>query len=134
VKRGVGAGLAALVARTQTRGRTRRRGLRPGDSPGMGELLAGSERPRTWAASRGIAPADDPGSLPELDHNLERWQAEPGSHFLGNETGLYLGTVIVRHVPGARWQAWPNGHPVVRLLSARAPTLAPSGHSYPLDR
>jgi hypothetical protein len=38
---------------------------------------------------------------------------------LGNEIGLYLGTVIVRNVLGARWHAWPNGHPVVRLHSGR---------------
>jgi hypothetical protein len=36
---------------------------------------------------------------------------------LETDGGLYLGTVIVRHYPGARWHIWPNGHPVVRLPS-----------------
>ncbi|MEN8584760.1 DUF6278 family protein [Burkholderia sp. RS01] len=31
------------------------------------------------------------------------------------ETGLFLGTVLVRNVPAAQWWLLPNGHPVVRL-------------------
>jgi hypothetical protein len=38
---------------------------------------------------------------------------------LGSHAGLYLGTVIAGSVPGAHWQLWPNGHPVVRLPSGR---------------
>jgi uncharacterized protein DUF6278 len=26
---------------------------------------------------------------------------------------------MVRHLPGARWHIWPNGHPVVKLASGR---------------
>ena len=33
--------------------------------------------------------------------------------------GLFLGSVIVATVAGARWRLWPNGHPVVRLASGR---------------
>ena len=35
------------------------------------------------------------------------------------EAGLYLGTVVVRTVPGARWHVWPGGRVVVRLPSGR---------------
>jgi len=38
---------------------------------------------------------------------------------LGHEGGLFLGTVLVVNVPGARWRLWPNGHPVIRLPSGR---------------
>ena len=38
---------------------------------------------------------------------------------LGNEAGLFLATVIIASVAGARWRVWPNGHPVVRLASGR---------------
>lgn len=36
---------------------------------------------------------------------------------LASEAGLFLGTVIIASVPRARWQVWPNGHPVVSLSS-----------------
>jgi hypothetical protein len=35
------------------------------------------------------------------------------------EAGLFLGSVIVATVAGARWRLWPNGHPVVHLASGR---------------
>jgi len=30
---------------------------------------------------------------------------------LGNEAGLFPGSVITVSIPGARWPAWPTGHP-----------------------
>ena len=35
------------------------------------------------------------------------------------QAGLFLGTVILARVAGARWRVWPNAHPVVRLPSGR---------------
>lgn len=55
---------------------------------------------------------DDPDGLAVLDRLLDAWSTQPGiGACLGNETGYYVGTVIVKHVPGARWRVWPNGHP-----------------------
>ncbi len=44
---------------------------------------------------------------------MDAWSADPelGS-LLGNEIGTYLGTVIVKRIPGAAWKVWSNGHPV----------------------
>jgi hypothetical protein len=33
--------------------------------------------------------------------------------------GLFLGSVLVATVSGARWHLWPNKHPVVRLADGR---------------
>jgi hypothetical protein len=35
------------------------------------------------------------------------------------EAGLFLGTVIIASIPGARWRLWSNGHPVVCLTTGR---------------
>jgi len=73
---------------------------------------------RTWAGIRDIVMDDAPESLPALDRTLDAWSAEPDiGPRLGSEVGQYLGTVIVKCVPGAAWRVWPNGHPVVRLPS-----------------
>jgi hypothetical protein len=37
----------------------------------------------------------------------------------GTEAGLFLGTVIVATIPGARRRLRPDGHPVVRLATGR---------------
>ena len=76
-----------------------------------------TNRLRDWAHAHGVALTDDFESLDALDSDLDAWNADP-SHYesvdLGNEVGLYVGNVIVHHVPGCRWRAWPNGHPVIR--------------------
>lgn len=73
---------------------------------------------RTWAGDRDIVLDDAPESLPALDGLLPAWSAEPEiGPRLGNEVGLYLGTVIVTNVASATWHVWPNGHPIVRLPS-----------------
>ncbi len=90
------------------------------DQQALTALLARCEALRTWASGHEVALTDDPGSLSALDRNLDAWAAVPEiGPTLGNETGLYLGTVIVNHVRGARWHTWPNGHPVIRLGSGR---------------
>jgi len=84
------------------------------------ELLGRCDALRAWASNHGIVLDDGPDSLPVLDRQVDAWSAEPGiGPRLGNEVGHYLGTVIVKHIPGAVWQVWPNGHPVIRLPSAR---------------
>ncbi|WP_396327842.1 DUF6278 family protein, partial [Jatrophihabitans lederbergiae] len=46
----------------------------------------------------------------------------------GQRGWLYLGTVIVKCVPGAAWHVWPNCHPVVRLPSANDLDLTDQVH------
>lgn len=81
-------------------------------------LLAQFAALRTWAGNHDIVLDGAPESLPALDRQLDAWSPEPDiGPRLGNEVGHYLGTVIVKHVPGSAWHVWPNGHPVVRLRS-----------------
>ncbi|GGT03278.1 DUF6278 family protein [Streptomyces kurssanovii] len=84
------------------------------------ELLSECELLRSRAAQAGLELDDSPGSLTALDQLPPRWRDDPEElPWLGNDAGLYLGTVIVRTVPGAAWHIWPGGHPVVRLASGR---------------
>ena len=80
------------------------------------ELLSECELLRARVAQAGLELDDSPGSLSALDQLQPRWRDDPEElPWLGNDAGLYLGTVIVRTVPGAAWHIWPGGHPVVRL-------------------
>lgn len=84
------------------------------------ELLSECELLRARANQAGLELDDSPGSLSALDQLPPRWRDDPEElPWLGNDAGLYLGTVIVRTVPGAAWHIWPGGHPVVRLVSGR---------------
>ncbi|MBB2890329.1 DUF6278 family protein [Flexivirga oryzae] len=84
------------------------------------ELLGECKALRGWAREHDVVLDDTPGSLLGLDQQLDAWSAEPGiGPRLGNEVGCYLGTVIVKNIPGSAWRAWPNGHPVVHLRSGR---------------
>lgn len=93
----------------------------PGDDPeGVAELLSECELLRSQAASAGLELDDSARSLNALDQLLPRWRDDPEElPWLGNDAGLYLGTVIVRTVPGAGWQVWPDGRPMVKLVSGR---------------
>ena len=70
---------------------------------------------------------DTPDDLRLLDQALDEAIAEAGGEQggvlpvvkVGPEAGLFLGAVIIAAVPAARWQLWPNGHPVIRLPSGR---------------
>lgn len=102
------------------------RGVAVSGSPGfdesevMGTLLAQCETLRAWASDHGVNLSGDPDTLAVLDQSMAAWAADPRlAARLVTDAGLYVGTVIVGHVPGARWHAWPNGHPVVRLASDR---------------
>jgi hypothetical protein len=101
------------------------------DREGVAELLSECELLRSQAQRAGVELDDSAGSLEALDQLLPRWRDDEESlHWLGNDAGLYLGTVIVRTVPGAFWEIWPNGQPVVRLTSGREIDVVASGHDW----
>ncbi|MFD3914654.1 MULTISPECIES: DUF6278 family protein [unclassified Streptomyces] len=99
-----------------------------GDPEGVAELLSECELLRARAGQNGLELDDSPASLEALDQLPPRWRDDPEElPWLGNDAGLYLGTVIVRTVPGAVWHIWPGGHPVVRLVSGREIQVVESG-------
>lgn len=82
--------------------------------------LGASDDFRAWTALNGVTLTDEPAGLAELDRHLGGWLADPDiGPRLTNEIGLYVGAVMVRHVPGAVWSIRPNGQPVVRLASEK---------------
>ncbi|NUK03945.1 hypothetical protein HRW23_24200 [Streptomyces lunaelactis] len=92
----------------------------PERAAAVAELLSECELLRVRAGQAGLELDDSPASLGALDQLPPRWRDDPEElPWLGNDAGLYLGTVIVRTVPGATWHIWPGGHPVVRLVSGR---------------
>ncbi|MGP3982218.1 DUF6278 family protein [Streptomyces sp. KR80] len=98
------------------------------DAEGVAELLSECGLLRSQASSVGLELDDSARSLEALDQLLPRWRDDPEElPWLGNDAGLYLGTVIVRTVPGAAWQVWPNGQPVVRLASGREIDVVEAG-------
>jgi hypothetical protein len=98
---------------------------------GIADLLAECDLLRSRAAREGVRLDDSAASLEALDQLLPGWRDdEEVLAWLGNDAGLYLGTVIVRTVPGARWEIWSNGQPVVRLSSGREFDVVASGHEW----
>jgi hypothetical protein len=90
------------------------------DADGLASLLGRRERLAAWLSAQGRSLEETPETLAVVDDLLDGWSTDPEiSPRLVNEVGLFLGCVIVRVVTGARWQAWPNGHPVVRLRSGQ---------------
>ncbi|TXS48560.1 hypothetical protein EAO75_16680 [Streptomyces sp. uw30] len=101
------------------------------DAEGIADLLAECELLRSHASRAGIQLDDTVASLEALDQLLPRWRDDEESlPWLGNDAGLYLGTVIVRTVPGAAWEIWPDGQPVVRLASGREFDVVTSGREW----
>ncbi|WP_274563767.1 DUF6278 family protein [Streptomyces spiramyceticus] len=99
-----------------------------GDAEGLAELLAECELLRVRAGDAGLELDDSPASLEALDQLMPRWRDDPEElPWLGNDAGLYLGSVIVRTVPGAGWHLWPSGQPVVRLASGREINVVEAG-------
>jgi hypothetical protein len=85
---------------------------------GYEDLLSECARLRERARRAGVELDDTPGSLDALDQLLLLWHAHPGrAAWLPIEAGSYLGTVIIRTVPGAGWHTASNGRPVVQLRS-----------------
>lgn len=104
---------------------------RESDHEGVAELLSECELLRSQAHRAGIELDDTAASLEALDQLLPRWRDDEESlSWLGNDVGLYLGTVIVRTVPGAVWEVWPEGLPIVRLESGREVDVVASGHEW----
>jgi len=90
------------------------------DPESAAQLLSECELLRDQAADAGIELDDTAESLAALDQLLPRWREDPEvSPWLGSDAGLYLGTVLVRTVPGAAWRLRRNRQPVVRLPSGR---------------
>ncbi|WP_416977542.1 DUF6278 family protein [Streptomyces sp. T028] len=101
------------------------------DPEGVAELLSECELLRSQAARAGIRLDDTAASLEALDQLVPRWRDdEEILPWLGNDAGLYLGTVIVRTVPGAAWGFRADGQPVVRLASGREFDVVTSGHEW----
>ncbi|MBB1256906.1 DUF6278 family protein [Streptomyces alkaliterrae] len=107
-----------------------------GDEAGEGltDLLSECELLRARAAASGVELDDSPTSLEALDQLLPRWREDPEElPWLGNDAGLYLGTVLVRTLKGADWHLWPNGQPVVRLPAGREIDVVDVGHRWALE-
>ncbi|MFC3574344.1 DUF6278 family protein [Streptomyces yaanensis] len=101
------------------------------DAAGVAELLSECELLRSQAGQAGVELDDSAASLQALDQLVPRWRDdEEILPWLGNDAGLYLGTVIIRTVPGAAWEVWPSGHPVVRLASGREIDVVADGHTW----
>ncbi|MFJ5772942.1 DUF6278 family protein [Streptomyces sp. NPDC093094] len=101
------------------------------DPEGIAALLSECELLRSQAAEAGVGLDDTAASLEALDQLVPRWRDdEEVLPWLGNDAGLYLGTVIVRTVPGAAWGLWPHGRPVVRLASGREVDVVTAGHEW----
>lgn len=102
-----------------------------GDHEGITDLLSECELLRSQADDAGVELDDSVASLEALDQLLPRWRDDEETlPWLGNDAGLYLGTVIVRTVPGAGWAILPSGQPVVRLASGREIDVAAAGHTW----
>ncbi|MFD4789970.1 DUF6278 family protein [Streptomyces sp. NPDC058459] len=92
----------------------------PADPEAIAALLSECELLRSQADRAGVRLDDTPASLEALDQLVPRWRDDPEAlPWLGNDAGLYLGTVVVRTVPGAAWRIRPDGEPVLRLASGR---------------
>ncbi|MEU9114369.1 DUF6278 family protein [Streptomyces sp. NPDC048483] len=101
------------------------------DPESVVELLSECELLRAQAAAEGVELDDSVGSLEALDQVQPVWRDDPEVvSWLGNDAGLYLGTVLVRTVRGAVWHVWPDGQPVVRLASGREIDVVEAGHEW----
>ncbi|MGI5348079.1 DUF6278 family protein [Streptomyces sp. CA-250714] len=102
------------------------------DDPGSAtQLLSECELLREHARAAGVELDDSVESLAALDQLLPHWREDPEvTPWLGTDAGLYLGTVMVRAVPGARWVLWPDRQPVVQLPSGREVDVLEEGSAW----
>jgi len=107
------------------------RGITVTDPEGANELLAECDLLRAQASAAGARLDDSVESLELLDQLVPRWRDDPDAlTWLGNDAGLYLGTVIIRSVPGAVWHVRSGGQPVLRLASGREIDVVAVGHEW----
>jgi hypothetical protein len=98
---------------------------------GIAELLSECELLRAQAEASGVRLDDSAASLEALDQLTPQWRDDPERMtWLGNDAGLYLGTVILHTVPGSSWHVWPGGRPVIRLASGREIDVVTAGHDW----
>ncbi|WP_049569867.1 DUF6278 family protein [Streptomyces sp. SBT349] len=101
------------------------------DPEGVAQLLSECDLLRARAQRAGVVLGDTPVSLEALDQLLPRWRDDPEElPELANDAGLYLGTVIVRTVPGAQWGPGPDGRPVVVMASGRQVDVVTAGQEW----
>ncbi|UCM91103.1 DUF6278 family protein [Streptomyces marincola] len=101
------------------------------DPDGVAQLLSECDLLRDRAARAGVALGDTPLSLEALDQLLPQWRGDPEElPWLANDVGLYLGTVIIRTVPGAYWAPGPEGRPVVVMASGREVDVVTTGQEW----
>ncbi len=102
-----------------------------GDPDGLASLLAECDLLRDQAGKSGIELDGTAASLAELDQLMPRWRDDfERTDWLGNDAGLYLGTVVVRTVPGAAWHLAPDGRAVVTLANGREMDVVADGHAW----
>ena len=91
------------------------------DNPeSLEQLLGRNEDLVSWLASEGERLERNMAGLAIVDSRIDEWKEVPSiAPRLSNEVGLYFGSVLVNELQGAKWHAWPNGHPVVRVGSGR---------------
>lgn len=101
------------------------------DPEGVAELLAECELLRDHAGRAGVELDDSAESLAALDQLSPQWRDDAeAAAWLGGDAGLYLGTVLVRTVPGSRWQLWAGGPPMVRLPTGLEIDVLEQGRSW----
>jgi hypothetical protein len=101
------------------------------DPATVDELLGECELLRVRAERHRVVLDNSAASLTALDQLVPNWRDDPDvMSWLGNDAGLYLGTVILHTVPGTAWQIWPDGHPVIRLASGREIDTVALGHAW----
>ncbi|MBA0052149.1 hypothetical protein E0L36_14945 [Streptomyces sp. AJS327] len=104
-------------------------GAEPGGPAGAEQLLSECELLRERAGVAGVRLDDTPESLAALDQLLPDWRDDPEvAPWLGTDAGLYLGTVLVRTVPGASWRL--REKPLVRLASGRELDVLEAGATW----
>ncbi|MFG2884190.1 DUF6278 family protein [Streptomyces sp. NPDC048297] len=103
----------------------------PADPEAIAALLSECELLRSQAAEADVQLDDTPASLAALDQLVPRWRDDAETlPWLGNDAGLYLGTVVVRTVPGAVWRIRSDGEPVIQLPSGREVEVVESGQEW----
>ncbi|WP_030274835.1 DUF6278 family protein [Streptomyces sp. NRRL B-24484] len=104
------------------------------DEPAMADLLAECGLLRELADDSGVRLDDGVTSLTQLDQLLPRWRDDPEvSEWLGNDAGLYLGTVLRRSVPGTVWRIDERDRPLLVLPGGRELDVTAIGHSWAVE-